>query len=277
VGFDPYTQSFFEPGVGCEACHGPGAEHVKTGGRLSDIVNPANLEPDRAAMVCMACHTDGRAKVTAEEGKEAGIYPFPVGYLPGEDLNDYFTEFFEPKPKSKDWYWGSMDFMERKRMWYFFQSKFYSSTRACDVCGFDRGMTKKKEIYMTRTEYCGTCHKYRKENFLEHSGHRPEKTECTDCHVPAMAEPGKTYSIHDHKFDFSQPEPACTQCHEPGRVEGDACLYKRPDFHLVRVKYPEEMTIEDACIHCHNKNGETRDKAWARGVTPDLVDRFIVE
>ena len=270
VGFDPDTQTFFEPGVGCEACHGPGQEHVKTGGKQNTAVNSRNLEPDRAAMICMACHTDGMDTVN-------GTYPFPVGFTPGDDLTKYFTDFFMPKPKSKAWYWGSMDFKERKRMWYFFQTKFYSSTRACDVCGFDRGVRHQKERFMTRNEYCGTCHKHRQEHFLEHSGHRPEKTECTDCHVPEMADPGKTYSIHDHKFDFSQPPPACTECHEPGTVQGSQCSYRPADFHLPPMKYPREMTMEEACVDCHNRNKENRDEGWARESIPFLVDRFVVK
>ncbi len=271
VGFDPETQSFFEPGVGCEACHGPGQRHVETGGRLSEIVNPAKLDRDRAMMVCMACHTDGMDKATE-------TYPFPAGYKPGEDLNDYYTEFFMPKPKSKGWYWGTMDFRERKRMWYFFQSKFYSTTRACDVCGFDRGITKVRERYMSRSEYCGTCHKFRYEKFVAHSGHRPEKVECTDCHVPKLARAGRTYSIHDHKFDFSQPPPACTECHEPGSVSGDRCGYPVPDFHLKPVKYPREMSTTEACLWCHNESlKENRDGAWARRGIRELIDRFIVE
>jgi len=173
-----------------------------------------------------------------------------------------------------------MDLRERKRMWYFFQSKFYSTARACEVCGFDRGVSHKKERYMTPTEYCGTCHKYRYENFLEHSGHRPEKTECNDCHVPNMAKQGNTYSIHDHKFNFSQPAPTCTECHEPGDVEGkgDRCSFDPPDFHLTRVKFPREMTMQEACVYCHNRElKESRDTAWARESIPGLVDRFIVQ
>ncbi len=271
VGFDPETQSFFEPGVGCESCHGPGQKHVDTGGRLSEIVNPANLPPDRAVMVCMACHTDGRDRATEK-------YPFPVGYKPGDDLADYFTDFFMPKPKSNRWYWGTVDFRERNRMWYFFQSKFYSSTRACEVCGFDRGISQKAERYMSRTEYCGTCHKFRFEKFTAHSGHPPEKVGCADCHVPEMAEPGRTYSIHDHKFDFSQPPPPCTTCHEPGSVEGDVCAHEPSDFHLSRVKYPRQFTMEEACVYCHNTDlKEDRDEAWARREIRELIDRFVVE
>lgn len=273
VGFDPATESFFEPGVGCESCHGPGEQHVKTGGRLTAIVNPANLPSDRAMMVCMACHTDGVETAT-------NTYPFPVGYIPGDDLGNFFSDFFMPKPKSKAWYWGTMDFRERTRMWYFFQSKYYSTNRACEVCGFDRGVSHQKERYMTPSEYCGTCHKYRYENFLQHSGHRPEKTQCNDCHVPTMAEPGKRYSIHDHKFNFSQPSPDCTVCHEPQDVagRGDQCRHDPPDFRLGRVKYPRNMTVEEACVYCHNVElKENRDLGWAREVTPQMVDRFIVQ
>jgi hypothetical protein len=267
VGFDPVNKSFFEPGVGCEACHGPGQKHVKSGGRLKEIVNPNKLTPDRAMMICMACHTDGMDKASE-------TFPFPVGYVPGKNINDYFTEFFMPKPKSKSWYWGSMDFLERTRMWYFFQSKFYSTVRACEVCGFDRGATQHVERFMTRNEYCGTCHKKRYESFFEHSGHRPENTECTDCHVPKMAKPGKTYSIHDHKFDFSQTRPPCVTCHEAKDIVGKTqCTYEPDGYHLSKVKYPREMTVYEACLFCHKDKTQT----WARQVMPELVDRFIVQ
>jgi hypothetical protein len=271
VGFDPETESFFEPGVGCESCHGPGQKHVDTGGRLSEIVNPANLSPDRAMMVCMACHTDGMDKATE-------TYPFAVGYVPGEDIDDYLTTFFMPKPNSKRWYWGSVNFLERKRMFRFFQSKFFSTTRACEVCGFDRGATAPVERLMSPSEYCGTCHKFRNENFLQHSGHRPVKVECRDCHVPTMAEPGKRYSIHDHKFDFSQPPLTCTECHDPGSVSGDRCQYYAPDFNITPVPYPREMTVLEACVYCHNTQlKEDRDEAWAREATPNVVDQFLVQ
>ncbi|MBI5446460.1 MAG: hypothetical protein HY900_35255 [Deltaproteobacteria bacterium] len=265
VGFDVASRSFFEPGVGCEACHGPGLRHVEEGGKASAIVNPARLPHDRAQMVCMACHTDGKDKATE-------TVPFPTGSTPGKDLSAYFTDFFMPKPKSYAWYRGTMDFLERRRMFYFYQSNFYSTNRACDVCGFDRGASHQAERFMGRNEYCGTCHERRYENFLQHSGHRPETTECTDCHVPQMAQPGKRYSIHDHKFDFSQPAPACTECHPAKEVAGKReCRFRPKGFRLRPVKLPRQLTLWEACVHCHKGKSQT----WAREVAPRLVDRFV--
>ena len=59
-----------EFGISCEACHGPGAEHVRVnrdptrrytqrlaGGPDATIVNPADLPHDRASQVCGQCHS----------------------------------------------------------------------------------------------------------------------------------------------------------------------------------------------------------------------------
>lgn len=243
TGFDPATKSFHEPSIGCEACHGPGENHVGSGGDAGDIVNPAKIAKDRRDMICEACHTDGK------DTRAGGQFPFPAGFRPGENINDYFTEFFAPKPKSKKWYWGTVDYKERHRMFMFWQSKFYSTGRACEVCGFDRGITVKEERYMSRDEYCGTCHGKIYKLGTVHSRHSNQVTQCVDCHTPKVTEGGRRYSIHDHKFDFSGPEYPCVECHEEKDVEGKKA--ENHDFHLSRVRLPETLTLEQACARCH--------------------------
>jgi len=214
-------------------------------------------------MICMSCHTDGEDKATGE-------HPFAAGFTPGDDLRDYYTDFFMPKPKSNDWYWGTMDLKERKRMWYFFQSKFYSTQRACDLCGVPGREKGHKERYLSISEYCGTCHKFRYDKFEKHSGHDPEKLECDDCHVPTLAPSGDRYSIHDHKFNFSQPEPPCTECHEEAKIKGEKVPEKH-DFHIPRLKRKKNLTLYEACIQCHKE----KDVEWAKKTSSTLADQYL--
>jgi hypothetical protein len=257
TGFDPETKSFHEPSIGCEACHGPGEKHRETNDP-EEIVNPEQLSKVRRDMICESCHTDGK------DTKFGGQYPFPAGYRPGEDLTEYFTDFFAPKPKSKKWYWGTVDYGERHRMYMFWKSKFYSNTRACDVCGFDRGITITEERYMTRDEYCGTCHGRIYKVASLHSRHSPLDVQCVDCHTPRVTDGGQRYSIHDHKFDFSGPEYSCAECHEEKDTKGKSS--KNHNFHHRRVRLPETLTLEQACARCHpDKNIATVLLDWKYG------------
>jgi hypothetical protein len=79
---------------------------------------------------------------------------------------------------------------------------------------------------------------------------------CTDCHIPSLASSGDRYSIHDHRFDFSQPEPPCTECHSPGEVDESAA--PPHEFNIKPVRIPENLTLEEACLRCH----EDKDMEW---------------
>jgi len=62
---------------------------------------------------------------------------------------------------------------------------------------------------------------------------------------------GARYTIHDHMFDFSQPEVACGECHDPA----DERLKKTPthQWPLEPVKFPTPLTIEQNCVRCHGE------------------------
>lgn len=45
-----------EPGVRCEACHGPGSAHVKSSGAPGTIQNPKRLSPAELNVLCGSCH-----------------------------------------------------------------------------------------------------------------------------------------------------------------------------------------------------------------------------
>lgn len=50
-------------------------------------------------------------------------------------------------------------------------------------------------------------------------------------------------------FDFSQPEIACGECHEPG----DERLTGTPQhaWNIEPVQFPQPLTLEQNCVRCH--------------------------
>lgn len=83
TGFDPDTKKWAALGVTCEMCHGPGSAHTGAKDKLASIVRPETLTPERRAMICGQCHSSG-------ESKDGG-FAFPVGYRPGDDLEECFV------------------------------------------------------------------------------------------------------------------------------------------------------------------------------------------
>jgi predicted CXXCH cytochrome family protein len=76
---------WFEGAVGCERCHGPGAEHrseTATGEQLGNIVAPSRLDPTRASDVCGQCHASRESSATGHPWYHRDGRPF----VPGEEL-----------------------------------------------------------------------------------------------------------------------------------------------------------------------------------------------
>jgi len=82
-------------GIGCQRCHGPGAEHVKAAIQKADkenvlasIVNPAKLEPHLREDVCNSCHWQPSAALSGVRKFGRGDFSF----RPGEALSEYLVK-----------------------------------------------------------------------------------------------------------------------------------------------------------------------------------------
>ena len=78
-----------ETSIGCEACHGPGSEHLETRGFGSRIVSPALLTPGRANLVCGRCHSRPQGIGAGSEAPLSAELRMPV---PGIRRADFAVE-----------------------------------------------------------------------------------------------------------------------------------------------------------------------------------------
>lgn len=79
---DPSTFDYNNDGnfeimnIGCEACHGPGSNHILYGGDPTLIVNPANLSKTAQTELCARCHITSKSVPT-------GTYNWPMNDATG--------------------------------------------------------------------------------------------------------------------------------------------------------------------------------------------------
>ena len=86
---------FSEFGVGCEACHGPGAKHMKSK-KKKDIFNPATVDAKAQSLLCGYCHIrlDNEQWKTAQ-GNPREDFPAPkLGetFRAGDDWTKWYPE-----------------------------------------------------------------------------------------------------------------------------------------------------------------------------------------
>jgi hypothetical protein len=104
-GSEPLFAGALPEGIGCERCHGNGAEHIRiaqTAGAKVEaireaIVNPARLSKDRQMEVCMQCHLETTSLQLPHSIVKYGRSPF--SYQPGEPLENFMI-FFDHAPGS---------------------------------------------------------------------------------------------------------------------------------------------------------------------------------
>jgi hypothetical protein len=102
TGLDLEAAKWQDDGVQCEACHGPGSVHVELMDEI-DFETPEEREALNASIniavdsqVCGQCHSRG----TAPDGS----HPYPLGYLPGADLESTFSLV---SPDNTDFWYAS--------------------------------------------------------------------------------------------------------------------------------------------------------------------------
>ena len=212
---DAYNTSWFEMNVSCEACHGPGADHVKwarANPPKRDEVWPDEWDPKLAnpmktndnwtqIQTCAPCHARRRV---VHPGHEAGKAFFdhyslelltdPLYFPDGQILDEVYVT-------------GS-----------FVQSKMFHKGVRCTNCH----QPHSTKLIATGNLLCTNCHGTEKYDTPAHHHHPMESTgaSCIACHMPTRTYMGVDVR-RDHSFRSPRPDlsvkhglpNACTQCH----------------------------------------------------------------
>jgi predicted CXXCH cytochrome family protein len=231
-----------ELGVACEACHGPGREHVARNAdpirryvlHLSSrpdptIVNPERLLPERSADACGRCHGQ---RITDDVG---AFLAHGDPFVPGDDLALYSAPLFIDTTLHGEEVFGARFWSDGTPRLTAYEYQGLLESR----CASEGELT------------CTTCHGMHEG---EPAGQiRPAQlgdAMCTGCHLSAERTP--------HPRDAPHASVDCASCHMPEVVFGLRSVHVSH-----RIDVPRPLTVApgarpDACVLCHAELDETR-------------------
>ncbi|MEM9643942.1 MAG: multiheme c-type cytochrome [Planctomycetota bacterium] len=282
--FDPQT---VELGISCEACHGPGAQHIAanqnpltryakriTGGKDPTIVNPANLDHVRSSSICGSCHS-----IRLFEDFEKYVQWAKDGFefRPGDDLFDsdmeHLVQCYTPALKDTT--------LEKMRNPELGLEKWFWSDGMVRVSGREFTGMIGNPCFHDGEMSCLSCHQLHQQ--MEDT--RPTKEwandqlavgldgdqACLQCHTEMSAPNAITAHTH-HPVKSSGSR--CMNCHMPHTVLG---LMKAMRSHMIDI--PRAQTTIDtgrpnACNQCHLKEplgwAASHLESWYDQPMPDL-------
>ncbi len=187
-------RTFVEFNIGCEACHGPSADHAKSPKTVKAII-------DKNTENCGRCHIRGRMK------GDLNKLGYPVMY----ELNkpQSMMKDFNPEPYTAlGSFFPDQKNANRHRQQYLEWIKSRHNGvpgLSCVTChdphvgslSYRTGQLKANEQTL-----CGKCHAEIMDNPKKHSGHRSEVASCSSCHMPYTIAAG---SVPNHTFETISP------------------------------------------------------------------------
>lgn len=209
--------TFSEMNVGCEACHGPGAKHVKSKSK-KDIYSFAGKSKAEQSKVCGYCHNriENEQFATAQGNPREDLPAPKIGdtYKPGDDWTKWYPEHavmpgIQPEDKIDADYTGDL------------KGLFIKDEKSKEMGAYDSAKHHQEyQEFMQSKHYkndvlsCTSCH-----GGLHGSKKAPvkdAKVSCASCHdasytiekyMPGTGKTADNLFVRSHTFNKKQTRP----------------------------------------------------------------------
>ncbi|MGR3502714.1 hypothetical protein [Pseudaestuariivita sp.] len=213
-------------GIGCQRCHGPGADHVRLSlvdrapiaQSVAAIINPANLPEARQRDVCRACHLQPAVAIQGLPRDGHGYHAF----RPGDVLTDRFL---------------NMDLTDQTQ----------SKAERFDINHHAYRFEQNAAAVPAHGEMlCTTCHNpHRKLPKAERAAHY--RGVCVACHETDLAGVPMARAPAEHPVIAADAD--CTTCHMPQRRTQDVIEVSMTDHRIVRNPAPADERLAPIARH----------------------------
>lgn len=231
--------------VNCEACHGPGKQHVEDVNRMGDnyvdtgtFQMTLDTKPKELVDQCARCHmrreqysTHFNFEGTMLDHYFPQILIDPLYYPDGQILDEVYV-------------YGS-----------FVQSKMYQNDVTCNNCHNSHSL----KLRFDDNKLCAQCHLPEQYDTPKHHFHieNTEASQCINCHMTGRFYMGNDFR-RDHSFRIPRPDlslkygspNACTGCHEDKDDKWAWSEFKKQYGEVDSIHFSEKLA--PGIAHKHN-------------------------